>query len=302
VRSDGAAQAAASDQERPTVKTAAVTFVYNEAFNLPVWIRYFGGQFGTQNLFVVDRGSDDGSTDGLGDVNKITLPHGEFDDQAKTTFINRLQQGLLEYYDTVIYTDADELIVPDPALFTDLRTYLEQKQFDYVSCVGLNVVHILTQEAPLDQTKPLLQQRRFGRFSSAECKPLVSRVPMNWAPGFHCSDKPPLIDPELFQFHTKWVDFNLAMQRQSVNRSTTRSKRNVDRGMGAHWNYDTDRFVREGFFDPINEIAQRGVAQFDFSAEIGAINAGSALASGVHFIPMNITKIVEIPERFRAAF
>ena len=39
------------------MKNAAVTFVYNESFNLPIWIRYFGGQFGTKNLFVVDGAS-----------------------------------------------------------------------------------------------------------------------------------------------------------------------------------------------------------------------------------------------------
>ena len=55
--------------------------------------------------------------------------------------------------------------------------------------------------------------------------------------------------------------------------------------------------MREGFFDPINEMAQRGVAKFDFSAEIDAIKEGAALGSGVHYIPMSISKIVEIPEQ-----
>src|ERR1039458_3230137 len=86
-----------------SMKNAAVTFVYNESFNLPIWIRYFGNQFGNENLFVVDLGTNDGSTDDLGDVNRITLPRDEFDEYAKTNFINFLQQGLLNYYDIVIY-------------------------------------------------------------------------------------------------------------------------------------------------------------------------------------------------------
>jgi hypothetical protein len=72
--------------------------------------------------------------------------------------------------------------------------------------------------------------------------------------------------------------------------------------MGAHSRYDNDRFVREGFFDPINAVNQRGIAKFDFTEEIGFINAGVTSAAGIQFIPMNITKMVEIPERFRAAF
>ena len=284
------------------MKTAAVTFVYNERFNLPIWMRYFGDQFGKENLFVVDLGTNDGSTDDLGDVNKIALPRDEFDEYAKTNFINFLQQGLLNYYDIVIYTDADELVVPDPELYPDLRTYLEQSTFDYASCVGLNIVHMLNLEEPLDVRRPILQQRRFAKFLSATCKPCVSRVPMNWSPGFHYSDKPPKIDPALFLFHTKWMDYNLAMQRQKVSREAAYSKRTVEQGMRAHSRYDYDRFVREGFFDPINEMMQRGISKFDFSAEIGAINAGVTAFSGVHFIPMNISKIVEIPKRFKVMF
>jgi hypothetical protein len=60
--------------------------------------------------------------------------------------------------------------------------------------------------------------------------------------------------------------------------------------------------VREGFFDPINEMAQRGIAKFDFTAEIEAINAGVTAGSGVQFIPMNISKIIEIPEQFKQVF
>ena len=32
---------------------------------LPLWIRYYGGQFGVENLYVVDDNSEDGSTDDL---------------------------------------------------------------------------------------------------------------------------------------------------------------------------------------------------------------------------------------------
>lgn len=284
------------------MKNAAVTFVYNESFNLPIWVNYFGGQFGMKNLFVVDLGTTDGSTDNLGDVNKIAVPREEFDEYAKTNIINCLQQGLLNYYDTVIYTDADELVVPDPALYPDLKSYLEQKKFDYASCVGLNIVHMLNLEEPLDLGKPILEQRRFAKFLSATCKPCVSRVPMNWTPGFHCSDKPPQIDPALFLFHTKWMDYSLSMQRHKVSREAAYSKRTVDQGMGAHSRYDFDRFVREGFFDPINAVTQRGIATFDFSEEIKTINEGVNTVSAVHYIPMNISKMVEIPDRFRAAF
>ena len=32
---------------------------------LPLWVNYYGGQFGAENLYVVDDNSEDGSTDDL---------------------------------------------------------------------------------------------------------------------------------------------------------------------------------------------------------------------------------------------
>jgi hypothetical protein len=50
-------------------------------------------------------------------------------------------KGPLNLYDTVIYTDADELVVRDPVLYPDLGTFPKQKTFDYASCAGLSSVH-----------------------------------------------------------------------------------------------------------------------------------------------------------------
>ncbi len=284
------------------MKTAVVTFVYNEFFNLPIWIKYFGQNFGEKNLFVVDLGTNDGSTNNLGEVNKIPLPRESFDEYQKTGFINSLCQGLLLYYDTVIYTDADELVVPDPSIYPTLRHYVEQRDFNYASCIGLNMLHIISQEDPLDLTQPILAQRRYALFVSAQCKPLVTRVPLTWSPGFHCADRPPQIDPNLYVFHNKMIDYTLSMQRHRISRTASYSERTVHAGMGAHSRYGIERFVRECFFDPVNMLNQSGAQPFEFSKEIEYINAGVSESNGIHQIPMNLQKLVEIPENFKAAY
>jgi hypothetical protein len=284
------------------VRTAAVTFVYNEFFNLPIWIRYFGANFGEKNLFVVDLGTSDGSTDNLGDVNKISLPRETFDEYQKTGFITSLCKGLLLYYDTVVYTDADEIVVADPSIYPTLRDYVERREFDYTSCVGLNMLHMITMEDPLDPTQPILAQRRYALFASAQCKPLVTRVPLNWAPGFHCSDRAPQIDPNLFVFHNKMIDYTLAMKRHKISRTASYSERTVEAGMGAHSRYSNERFVRECFLDPLNLLIRDGTKPFDFSQEIALINTGVSESGGLHWIPMNLLKMVEIPDHLRLAF
>jgi hypothetical protein len=284
------------------VKTAVVTFVYNESVNLPIWTRYYSANFGAENLFVVDRGSDDGSTKNLGAVNVIPIPRGEFDEHQKTGLINSLCKALLFVYDTVIYNDCDELVVPDLSMYANLQDYMERREFEYVSCIGLNVLHILSREDPLDLSKPILPQRKYARFGSNQCKSSVTRVPLTWGPGFHSCDRAPNFDPNLFLFHNKAMDYNIAMQRQKVNRDSVFSQRTSQQGMGAHWRYDIERFVRECFFDPMNVATNHVIGPFDFTEEIAKIKDSVREASGIHYVPMNIHRIVEIPEHLKAAF
>ena len=104
------------------VSVAAVTFTYNEAVNLPLWIKHYGGRFGEHNLFISDRGSNDGSINNIGNSNLMKLHRNEFDEFAKTDFISNLFSALLKMYDVVIYTVCDDFLIPDPDRYPDLRS------------------------------------------------------------------------------------------------------------------------------------------------------------------------------------
>ena len=105
--------------------TAVITFTYNESVNLPIWMKYYGDLFGQKNLYVVDRGSDDGSVNDIGDVNLIRVPRNDFDEHQKTNFMSTFHKSLLNFYDTVIISDCDELLVVDPEKHSNLREYIE---------------------------------------------------------------------------------------------------------------------------------------------------------------------------------
>ena len=283
------------------MKTAVITFTYNENINLPIWIRYYGRNFRAHNLFVADRGSNDGSVEDLASVNVIRLPRNEFDEHHKTDFISSFHRSLLNFYETVIITDCDELIVPDPDLFPNLKEYVEQLQFDYVNCVGIDILHIIDREIPLDLKEPILSQRSFGRFHSPECKPLIAKVPMNWLPGFHSSNKPPNFDQRLFLFHTKLMDYNIAMARQQINRGTVWSERSLSFNFGAHHRFDHAKFVRNGFLAPMDIVNRGDVGEFSFEKELELLVSGTVEQGGFYHIPLKEphAKIVGLPERFR---
>ena len=273
------------------MRIAVITFTYNEAVNLPIWIRHYGANFGERNLFVADRGSNDGSIAAIGACNLLHIPRDEFDAYQKTDFMSNFHRSLLNFYDAVIITDCDELLVPDPAKFASLRDYVENCSFDYVNAIGLEILHIINAELPIDVAKPLLSQRRFANFYSVGCKNLISRVPTTWLPGFHSCNHPPRIDPDLFMIHTKLMDFSTATRRQQVNIDTVWSQRSLAQDLGAHHQFDLRQFVHQCFLVPIDGINRNLVSPFAFDAEIAEIMARTVEHEGFFHIPMNISKM-----------
>ena len=281
---------------------AIMTMVYNESTNLPIWIRHYRRTAPNANLFVIDHSSDDGSTSVVSGVTRIPLPRDELDERDRTFLINSLQQGFLRYYDIVIYTDCDELLVPDPAKSTALDAYLWDQPYSYTSPIGINVLHIADLEPAIDFARPLLLQRHYGQFQSSLCKPLVTRIALTWEPGFHTCNRRPHIDKSLYLFHTKQIDKDEALRRHHIVQRLPWSGAAIEANHGAHHRYDDERFLREFFLDPANEVSQLGAREFAFDAEIARLQQETQEHSGIFGFPDFKGPIVEIPGIFRTAF
>jgi hypothetical protein len=285
------------------MKVAAVTFVYNEIFNLSIWIKYYGNLFGRNNLFIVDRGSDDGSTTNLGDVNLLHVPRKAFDEYEKTNFMSSFHASLTSFYDAVIITDCDEIIVPDPAIYADLNQYIEALPRDYVSGVGINLLHLITEELPIDPSRGIMSQRKYGFFFSPQCKLNLSRVPIKWLPGMHSCNKRPVFDLDLFTFHIKTIDYGVAVSRQQINQKTIWSDAALAQKHGAHHRYNLKQFVHESFLSPLDLHNRSLMLDFEFSKEILTLESRITVDNEGNFhIPMDIQKYVIIPERFSEVF
>ena len=286
---------------RGTMAIAAVTIVYNEKVNLPIWVNYYGSQFGLENLFVLDQSSDDGSTHDLGKVNVIRVPRSEFDEDAKTNLMASFHKGLTSCYDTVVITDCDEILAPDPDKYESLADYIKKYEGDCVNAVGVDILHLLTEEPPLDFSKPILSQRTAGRFHSPECKQLISKTPTEWLPGLHASNKKPFFDPDLVLFHLKVMDYGSAVKRHEVNRATVWSKKSLDHNYGEHHRYELAKFVHQYFLVPLDLIRREQIFDFDFQEEISQLDSRVKRdQNGFYRVPMDVSKLVRIPAKFRS--
>ncbi|MEB3352747.1 MAG: glycosyltransferase family 2 protein, partial [Cyanobacteriota bacterium] len=127
------------DAESPATGTVAVfTMAYNEPRNLPLWIQYYGVQLGLENCWVLDHGSSDGSTDGL-PCHRVRLPRDPMDSLRRAQRCSAFQHFLLRFYDTVIYVDSDEFLVPDPRHYASLSDWCAQRRNRNVRAFGFDV-------------------------------------------------------------------------------------------------------------------------------------------------------------------
>jgi hypothetical protein len=283
------------------MRIACFTTVYNNADHLPVWIRYYGGAVGLGNLSVLDHGSDDGSIGSVPrEVSVVRLPRRQVDEIGRTAAVNAFAAALLNYYDTVIYTDCDEFIVPDPAVYPGgLRDYCGRCP-PRVAPVGLNVLHMTDREGPLDYRHPILRQRRFCRFASAMCKPLIVREPITWRAGFHFAEQPASLETDIYLFHLKAADRETALRRHQFVRTLPWSKKDVARGLavGARTMSDED-FIARHFTEPLSELAKTGDRKFDFDADLARMRTELASRPEAFVYSFFYGKVARIPKRFR---
>lgn len=217
------------------MRVAVCTNVYNERFNLPLWYRHYANAFGARSLFVLDHGSDYDVARECPDASIIRLPRTPFDDAKRSIAVSDFASSLFGYFDAVIYTDCDELLVADPRRYDSLMSFAINHPHDVATAIGLDVLHDTSTEPNLDLVRSIAQQRAFARLNRHLCKTLFTRKPLRWGGGFHSSSAPPQIEG-LFLFHLRWADLDASLARLA----TTREMQWSESDFGRHQRFSDD--------------------------------------------------------------
>ena len=283
------------------MRIAAVTMAYNEPVWAPAWARHYAAQVGAEHCLLLDHGTDDGSTDGL-PVPVRRLPRSPLDDAWRVEQVRAVVAELLGRYDAVIHTDADELLLADPALYPDLRAYAAATRHPVVTAIGLDVQHLPDEEPALDPAVPFGPQRAWVRFSAAMCKPVLVRHPVVWAPGFHCCDAPLVMD-RLYLLHMRYADLNLGLRRLA----RTRGQAFAAPDIAAHQRVPDGEFA--GMVRAIAGLPRRDAGlNPDASPLLGwldRLRASRAEREGEEYkldLSLAGDELWRLPERFRAIY
>lgn len=202
-----------------TKKIAAITMARNDTFFLSRWIKYYGEQIGTENLYIYLDGTDQEIPENAGAAHITKLPHTDMSRSAGDKYrigkMSDLASKLLDEYDIVIGCDCDEFLMVDPALKTSLSEYLSNKKIHTtLSGLGLDIGQHMTLENPLDTNRTFLSQRSYALLSTRYTKPVVINRPVRWGSGFHSINGHNFhIDKNLYLLHFGAVDMDMLLSK-----------------------------------------------------------------------------------------
>ena len=171
-------------------RICALTMVRNDDFYLKKWTAYYGREFGEENLYIFLDGKDQPIPDWcpkahITAYDKIKGQVVEAE-KGRLALLSQKAAELLESYDLVIGTDADEFLIVDPALGISLAEYLSSKDIKIsLSGLGVDVGQNTKEETGIIENEPFLRQRHYARLSTRYSKPSVLAAPVVWGSGFH---------------------------------------------------------------------------------------------------------------------
>lgn len=246
------------DRHKPPRRRAVVTMVRDEPVFLPIWLRYYSRYFRADDIHVLDHGSTDGSTMRNGFV-RVPVSHETVDMTWMKETIESYQVELFDRYDTVLVTDVDEIVAPDPAWGT-LGDYLDRFDEPFVNCLGYELLHLRDREAPFDPALPVLRQRGHWYANDDYDKPVLATQPIRWKPGFHrLADDGFNLDPDLRLIHLHRMDYDVCLNRHRNLSARPWSPDDVAAGRARH-NRVTEEQAFERWFYTESSDAHIGIA------------------------------------------
>ncbi|MEZ5912830.1 MAG: glycosyltransferase family 2 protein [Paracoccaceae bacterium] len=292
-------------------RMAAVTMVHGDHFFLDRWIRWYGGQIGRENCYVLRHG-EDGEIDRIAKgANIVHLPNPDDKsgfDRRRWIALSKFASGLTMYYNWVLCGDVDEIVAVDPARSQSLPDYLDAKFATgrapmVISPFAVEIVHTpASEKAKIAKTKPILSVRRNFRLNSNYAKPCITRGRIGFSVGGHGSNfgRVPL-DPHLYLFHLRYVDDAMSRARLQSRKAWMEDKNGPVEATGRRkstWDQGEEAFDILSAMEPVAET-------IDFPDFRKAMVEGRTRAESTgnwFFRNMRSKELYRLPERFASLF
>jgi len=198
---------------------AALTMVRGNSTFLRLWLTHYRRLLPAEQIYLINDGSTPLPEDLIAGVNVINLPMLTLDTDPhgrRWRVMSLWTSGLTQFYNWVLATEVDELLVLDPAIGTDLVSYLMvQREREGVPQVlvpfPVEMVHLPAIEPePLLEGAAVIGRRRSYRLNARAARQSITRVPVEFkehgqASGARTVD----LAPDLYAFRLAMIDRDL---------------------------------------------------------------------------------------------
>lgn len=254
------------------MRIAFLTMVWRDYWLLEKWVRHNSSVVPRSQLYVINHGGDPEVARIAEGCNIIAVPREDLTidlTRRRWDLLGGITNGLLAFYDRVIVTDVDELILYTGNREGGLIAHLAAKSVSgsALSPVGLNLIP--TPQDGTDADAPVLANHPHALLSAKYTKPCVAAERVVYTVGGHGLIRGAFeIDPELVMVHLHYVtpDYaeRMAARREIVaetRASNDASEAPLDMG-GRYWiNWAKPDMIRDkemGIFDRAREMDVSG--------------------------------------------
>jgi len=181
-------------------KIAIFTIIQDGGEFLKIWYKHYTNYVSINDIYIIDCESKDGVSQSL-NCNLIEVEGYQITNVPPLNrCINNFKNDLLKNYDTVIFSDYDEILY-HPKGFEYI---INNIQGDYYTARGYEIVQNRNKdEKPIDFNKNILEQRNYWCRDAAYDKSLILKKPVHWAMGNHTVNMTRPVNGKDTIFHLK---------------------------------------------------------------------------------------------------
>jgi hypothetical protein len=207
------------------MSSAVFTIAQDEIDLLPLWVAHYRHYAPEAALYVLNHDSM-GDADWYlrnmsDDITVVPVHHADsFDYDWLARVVEDFAAFLLRSHDTVGFSEVDELLMPDPALYATLHELTAATTEPFLKSAGWCVVHHYPQEPALEWEKPILAQRLHWYPAQRYSKISLMRAPVYYTHGFHHAlNVPNTLQPHpgLLCLHLHQADYQTTLRRHQRN-------------------------------------------------------------------------------------
>ncbi len=190
------------------MRLAFVTMVWRDYWLLAKWIEHNSAVVAKSQLYVINHGGDPEIERIANGCNVINIPRDDVSidlTERRWQLLSGVTNGLQAFFDLVVCTDVDELLVYTGSK-ANLLVHLAERpiETDALCAIGLNLIP--SEAGVTSDTRTVLEQHPNAMLSAKYSKPCISKKPVAYTIGGHGIFEGTFdLDPEILLFHLHYV-------------------------------------------------------------------------------------------------